>query len=93
MTQQMIKLSRWICLECHYIYDPAKGDKKGDPTGVPFEDIPDTWRCPGVVSLKARKACSGNSMIKMLMSAHFFVPGNQICHTEEGDGETRNKSL
>ena len=27
MTQQTVKPARWVCLECHYIYDPEKGDK------------------------------------------------------------------
>ena len=22
------KNARWVCLECHWIYDPAKGDPK-----------------------------------------------------------------
>jgi len=35
------------CLECAYIYDPAKGDPKhGIPPGTPFEKLPPTWRCP-----------------------------------------------
>ncbi|MFA6362096.1 rubredoxin [Methanoregula sp.] len=56
MTQQTVKLARWVCLECHYIYDPAKGDKKGGiPPGVPFDDLPDTWRCPECNVLKAKK--------------------------------------
>ncbi|ABS56320.1 Rubredoxin-type Fe(Cys)4 protein [Methanoregula boonei 6A8] len=47
MTQQTEKLSRWVCLECHYIYDPEKGDKTQDvPPGIPFEKLPDTWICP-----------------------------------------------
>ncbi|HMZ30937.1 MAG: rubredoxin [Methanoregulaceae archaeon] len=48
-------LPRWQCLECGYLYDPDKGDPKGGiPQGVPFEDLPDTWRCPecGVSKLK-----------------------------------------
>jgi rubredoxin len=44
---QTKKLARWVCLECAYIYDPAQGDKKnGIPPGVPFEELPRTWRCP-----------------------------------------------
>jgi len=45
--QQTKKLARWVCLECAYIYDPEKGDKKnGIAPGVPFEELPRTWRCP-----------------------------------------------
>jgi len=47
---------RYICLECAYIYDPAKGDPKGNiPPGTPFEKIPDTWRCPECKILKVKK--------------------------------------
>jgi len=53
---QKAKLCRWVCLECHYIYDPAKGDPKGGiPPGIPFEDLPDTWRCPECKVLKVKK--------------------------------------
>ena len=32
---------------CKYTYDPEKGDPKQNiPPGTPFEDLPDTWRCP-----------------------------------------------
>ncbi len=48
--------ARWVCLECHYIYDPAKGDKTQDiPPGTPFEALPDTWRCPECKILKTKK--------------------------------------
>ena len=40
-------MDRYICLECHYIYDPVKGDpKNGIEPGTPFEKLPKTWRCP-----------------------------------------------
>ncbi len=48
--------ARWVCLECHYIYDPAKGDpRNGIPPGTPWEKVPDTWRCPECKILKAKK--------------------------------------
>ena len=38
---------RFVCLECAYIYDPAKGDRTQDiPPCVPFERLPRTWKCP-----------------------------------------------
>ncbi len=38
---------RYICSQCGYIYDPAKGDELGDiPPGVPFNELPDEWVCP-----------------------------------------------
>jgi rubredoxin len=50
------KLVRRVCLECHYIYDPAKGDPKGGiMPGVAFEDLLDTWRCPECNILKFKK--------------------------------------
>lgn len=39
----------WICstTNCGYIYNPAKGDRKGKiPAGTRFEDLPEDWRCP-----------------------------------------------
>lgn len=50
------KNERWVCLECHYIYDLAKGDpKNGIPAGTPWEKVPDTWRCPECKILKVKK--------------------------------------
>jgi rubredoxin len=47
---------RWVCLECHYIYDPVKGDpKNGVAPGTAWKDVPDTWRCPECKILKAKK--------------------------------------
>jgi rubredoxin len=40
-------MDRYQCLECAYIYDPAKGDPtQGIPPGTPFEKLPPGWRCP-----------------------------------------------
>ena len=51
-----VKGARWVCLECHYIYDPKKGDPKaGIPPGTAFEDLPDTWCCPECKILKVKK--------------------------------------
>jgi rubredoxin len=34
-------------VNCGYIYNPDKGDRKGKiPAGTKFEDIPDDWKCP-----------------------------------------------
>ena len=33
---------------CGYIYDPDRGDKRGEiPKGIPFEDHPEDWQRPG----------------------------------------------
>lgn len=35
------------CRSCGYVYEPAKGDSKGNiPVGTLFSDIPVSWRCP-----------------------------------------------
>jgi len=38
----------WQCqtTNCSYIYNPDKGDGKGEiPKGRLFEDLPDDWKC------------------------------------------------
>ena len=40
-------MSKYRCVICDYIYDPAKGDPEGGiKPGTEFENIPDGWRCP-----------------------------------------------
>lgn len=47
------RLSKYMCLDCGWIYDPALGDKKnGIPPGTPFDQIPDKWKCPACKSAK-----------------------------------------
>lgn len=39
----------WQCqvATCGYIYNPDKGDRKGDiAKGMSFNDIPNDWKCP-----------------------------------------------
>jgi len=34
-------------MNCGYIYDPDKGDRKGKiKKGTKFEDLPEGWKCP-----------------------------------------------
>ena len=34
-------------VNCGYIYNPDKGDRKGKiPKGTQFEDLPEDWKCP-----------------------------------------------
>lgn len=41
------KTMRYICANCGYIYDPAKGDPlSGIPPNTPFEELPNDWVCP-----------------------------------------------
>ena len=43
----MQSLSKWLCLVCGYVYDPAEGDPDGDlAPGTAFEAIPESWVCP-----------------------------------------------
>jgi rubredoxin len=38
---------RYICVNCGYIYDPARGDpERGIPPGTVFDALPDDWICP-----------------------------------------------
>jgi len=40
-------MSKWECMVCGYIYDPAEGDSVGGiAPGTAFEDLPDDWVCP-----------------------------------------------
>lgn len=43
----IIKMDKYVCTPCGYIYDPAVGDPdSGIAPGTAFEDIPDDWVCP-----------------------------------------------
>lgn len=40
-------MTRYRCVICDYIYDPAIGDPANNvPPGTAFEDLPDGWVCP-----------------------------------------------
>lgn len=42
-----MKMRKWRCVLCNYVYDPAVGDPdNGVEPGTPFESIPDDWYCP-----------------------------------------------
>ncbi|MDD5774108.1 MAG: rubredoxin [bacterium] len=42
-----VKMGKYKCSVCGYIYDPQKGDPDGGiAPGTPFEKIPDNWVCP-----------------------------------------------
>jgi len=42
-----VQMTKYRCLVCGYIYDPAAGDPdNGVEPGTAFEDIPDDWVCP-----------------------------------------------
>ena len=42
-----MKVKKWECTICGYIYDPETGDLENDvKPGTPFEALPDDWVCP-----------------------------------------------
>lgn len=42
-----IKMDKWTCLVCGYVYDPEEGDPdNGVAPGTAFDDIPEDWVCP-----------------------------------------------
>ena len=42
-----VKVAKYKCSVCGYIYDPEKGDPDSDVApGTAFEDLPDDWSCP-----------------------------------------------
>ncbi len=44
---EAIKMVKYKCLVCGWVYDPELGDPDGGiKPGTPFEEIPDDWVCP-----------------------------------------------
>ena len=42
-----LKMQKYVCDVCGWVYDPAKGDPaNGVAPGTPFEQVPDDWVCP-----------------------------------------------
>jgi len=40
-------MSKYVCLQCGYVYDPKEGDAKGNiPPGTKGDDLPEDWTCP-----------------------------------------------
>lgn len=46
------EMDRYECRACGYVYEPTRGDGRSIGPGVPFTELPITWRCP-VCSAKA----------------------------------------
>jgi len=45
--QKEIKMDKYVCTVCGYVYDPALGDPdSGIAAGTAFGDLPDDWVCP-----------------------------------------------
>ncbi len=44
---EVVKISKWECTVCGYVYDPEVGDPdSGVAAGTAFEDLPEDWVCP-----------------------------------------------
>lgn len=44
---KVIKMKKYVCNPCGYVYDPAEGDpENGIIAGTAFEDLPEDWTCP-----------------------------------------------
>jgi len=40
-------MEKYTCIECGYVYDPAKGDPdNGIQPGTSYSDLPASWVCP-----------------------------------------------
>jgi rubredoxin len=49
------RMQRYECRSCGYSYEPTKGDQQGGiAAGIPFEELPDSWKCP-VCSASAKQ--------------------------------------
>ncbi len=45
--ERLVRMDKWRCIVCGYIYDPAEGDPdNGVPAGTAWESVPDDWVCP-----------------------------------------------
>lgn len=47
VASTMVKMVKYECTVCGYIYDPELGDPDGGiKPGTPFGELPDSWVCP-----------------------------------------------
>ncbi|WP_457640548.1 rubredoxin [Persephonella sp.] len=45
--EKLVSTEKRKCRICGYVYDPKKGDLlRNIPPYVPFENLPENWRCP-----------------------------------------------
>jgi len=50
-----LKMSKYECNVCGYVYDPELGDPdSGVKPGTPFDETPDDWVCPVCGSAKSK---------------------------------------
>jgi rubredoxin len=47
LKMEVIKMDKYVCTVCGYVYDPAAGDPdNGVEPGTKWEDVPEDWVCP-----------------------------------------------
>ena len=47
MKMEEIVMSKYVCVVCGYVYDPAEGDPdNGVAPGTAWADVPEEWLCP-----------------------------------------------
>jgi len=47
MSKEKIRMKKYECTVCGYVYDPAEGDPDNSVApGTAWEDVPDDWVCP-----------------------------------------------
>lgn len=53
-TATAVKFAQYVCLDCGWIYDEAKGDPdRGYAPGTRWEDLPDDFKCGECEVLKS----------------------------------------
>jgi rubredoxin len=46
-VSRRMRMEKWRCTVCDYVYDPALGDPDGSiPPNTSFESLPEDWQCP-----------------------------------------------
>ena len=46
-VKEVVKMDKYVCLVCGYVYDPEAGDPdSGIKAGTSFEELPEDWVCP-----------------------------------------------
>ena len=56
--ESTLKVKKYICSICNYVYDPVIGDpNSGVRPGILFEELPKEWTCPicGATKIKLKK--------------------------------------
>jgi rubredoxin len=47
LRSEGLKMDKWECTVCGYIYDPERGDPDHNiQPGTSFEQLPESWTCP-----------------------------------------------